>query len=113
MHRGGWSKSAEGSFETRGKTLGIVGYGNIGSQLSVLAEALGMHVIYYDAITKLPLGNARQLGTLDELLAQADVVSPHVPEIALTENMMGACSTVAIIDLGPWQGAIRSCPLYY
>ena len=90
VHRGGWSKSAEGSFEARGKTLGIVGYGNIGSQLSVLAEALGMHVIYYDAITKLPLGNARQLGTLDELLAQADVVSLHVPEIASTENMMGA-----------------------
>ena len=90
VHRGGWSKSAEGSFEARGKTLGIVGYGNIGTQLSVLAEALGMHVIYYDAITKLPLGNARQLGTLDELLAQADVVSLHVPEIASTENMMGA-----------------------
>ncbi len=65
VHRGGWTKLAEGSFETRGKTLGIVGYGNIGSQLSVLAEALGMHVIYYDAVTKLPLGNARQVGTLD------------------------------------------------
>ena len=90
VHRGGWSKSAEGSFEARGKTLGIVGYGNIGSQLSVLAEALGMHVIYYDVITKLPLGNAHQLGTLDELLAQADVVTLHVPEIASTENMMGA-----------------------
>ena len=90
VHRGGWSKSAEGSFEARGKTLGIVGYGNIGSQLSVLAEALGMHVIYYDVITKLPLGNARQVGTLDELLAQADVVSLHVPEIASTEDMMGA-----------------------
>jgi D-3-phosphoglycerate dehydrogenase len=89
VHRGGWSKSAEGSFEARGKTLGIVGYGNIGSQLSVLAEALGMHVIYYDVITKLPLGNAHQLGTLDELLAQADVVTLHVPEIASTENMMG------------------------
>ena len=65
--RGGWSKSAEGSYETRGKTLGIVGYGSIGSQLSVLAESLGMYVIYYDAVTKLPLGNARQVGTMDEL----------------------------------------------
>jgi D-3-phosphoglycerate dehydrogenase len=61
VHRGGWSKSAEGSYETRGKTLGIVGYGSIGSQLSVLAESLGMYVIYYDAVTKLPLGNARQV----------------------------------------------------
>jgi len=60
VHRGGWSKSAEGSFETRGKTLGIVGYGSIGSQLSVLAEALGMRVIYFDVVTKLPLGNARR-----------------------------------------------------
>jgi D-3-phosphoglycerate dehydrogenase len=90
VHRGGWSKSAEGSFEARGKTLGIVGYGNIGSQLSVLAESLGMHVIYHDVITKLPLGNAHQLGTLDEVLAQADVVTLHVPELPSTENMMGA-----------------------
>lgn len=90
VHRGGWTKLAEGSFETRGKTLGIVGYGSIGSQLSVLAEALGMHVIYYDVVTKLPLGNARQVGTLDELLAQADVVTLHVPEIASTKEMMGA-----------------------
>ncbi len=90
VHRGGWSKSAQGSFEARGKTLGIVGYGNIGSQLSVLAEALGMHVIYHDVITKLPLGNARQLGALDDLLTQADVVSLHVPEITSTEDMMGA-----------------------
>lgn len=90
VHRGGWSKSAEGSYETRGKTLGIVGYGSIGSQLSVLAESLGMYVIYYDAVTKLPLGNARQVGTMDELLAQADVVSLHVPEIPSTANMMGA-----------------------
>jgi D-3-phosphoglycerate dehydrogenase len=90
VHRGGWSKSAEGSFEARGKTLGIVGYGNIGSQLSVLAESLGMHVIYHDVITKLPLGNAHQLATLDEVLTQADVVTLHVPELASTENMMGA-----------------------
>jgi D-3-phosphoglycerate dehydrogenase len=90
VHRGGWSKSAEGSFEARGKTLGIVGYGNIGSQLSVLAEALGMQVIYHDVITKLPLGNAHQLGALDDLLAQADVVSLHVPDTASTKDMMGA-----------------------
>jgi D-3-phosphoglycerate dehydrogenase len=90
VHRGGWSKSAEGSFEARGKTLGIVGYGNIGSQLSVLAESLGMHVVYHDVITKLPLGNAHQLATLDEVLTQADVVTLHVPELPSTENMMGA-----------------------
>lgn len=90
VHRGGWSKSAEGSYEARGKTLGLVGYGSIGSQLSVLAESLGMKVIYFDVITKLPLGNARQVGTMDELLAQSDVVSLHVPEIASTKNMMKA-----------------------
>ncbi len=90
VHRGGWSKSAEGSYEARGKTLGIVGYGSIGSQLSVLAESLGMHVIYFDVITKLPLGNARQVGTMDELLATADVVTLHVPELPSTKDMMGA-----------------------
>lgn len=90
VHRGGWSKSAEGSYEARGKTLGLVGYGSIGSQLSVLAESLGMKVIYFDTITKLPLGNARQVGTMDELLAQSDVVSLHVPEIPSTKNMMKA-----------------------
>lgn len=90
VHRGGWSKSAEGSYEARGKTLGIVGYGSIGSQLSVLAESLGMQVIYFDVVTKLPLGNARQVGTMDELLATADVVSLHVPELPSTKDMMGA-----------------------
>ncbi|MEB0138517.1 MULTISPECIES: phosphoglycerate dehydrogenase [unclassified Undibacterium] len=89
LHRGAWSKSALGAFEARGKTLGIVGYGNIGSQLSVLAESLGMQVIYYDVITKLPMGNAHQLASLAALLAQADVVTLHVPETAATENMMG------------------------
>ena len=88
-HRGGWQKSAVGSFETRGKTLGIVGYGSIGSQLSVLAESLGMHVIYYDAVTKLPLGNARQVGSLNDLLAQADVVTLHVPDLPSTRNFFG------------------------
>lgn len=90
VHRGGWTKSAIGSFETRGKTLGIIGYGSIGSQLSVLAEGLGMKVIYFDTVTKLPLGNARQIDTLDELLAHADVVTLHVPENESTKDMMGA-----------------------
>jgi D-3-phosphoglycerate dehydrogenase len=90
VHRGGWSKSAEGSWEARGKTLGIVGYGSIGSQLSVLAESLGMNVVYYDTVTKLPLGNARQLGSLGELLGQADVVTLHVPELPSTQDMMKA-----------------------
>lgn len=90
VHRGGWTKSAEGSFEARGKTLGIVGYGSIGSQLSVLAESLGMKVIYFDVIAKLPLGNARQVASMQELLSQADVVSLHVPELPSTMNMMRA-----------------------
>ena len=90
VHRGGWSKSAEGSYEARGKTLGIVGYGSIGSQLSVLAESLGMQVIYFDVVTKLPLGNARQVGTMDELLATSDVVTLHVPELPSTKDMMAA-----------------------
>lgn len=88
-HAGGWIKSAEGSYEVRGKTLGIVGYGNIGSQLSVLAEALGMQVIYYDVVAKLGLSNARQVEDLDELLALSDVVSLHVPELPSTKWMIG------------------------
>ncbi|WP_416886220.1 phosphoglycerate dehydrogenase, partial [Marinospirillum sp.] len=89
-HEGGWIKSAEGSYELRGKKLGIIGYGNIGSQLSVLAESLGLEVLYYDVVTKLPLGNARQLDTLDELLAQSDIVSLHVPELDSTKWMIAA-----------------------
>lgn len=88
VHNGSWPKTAKDSYEARGKTLGIVGYGSIGSQLSVLAESLGMNVIYYDVITKLPLGNANQVGTMHELLSQSDVVSLHVPELATTKNMM-------------------------
>ena len=87
-HAGQWHKSAAGSFEARGKKLGIVGYGSIGMQLSVLAEALGMQVLYYDVITKLPIGNARQVEMLDELLAQSDVVSLHVPELPSTHMMI-------------------------
>jgi D-3-phosphoglycerate dehydrogenase len=90
LHRGVWAKSADDAREVRGKTLGIVGYGNIGSQLSVMAEALGMDVCFYDVITKLPLGNARMMPTLDALLAAADVVTLHVPETPLTQGMMGA-----------------------
>ncbi len=88
-HSGGWMKSATDSFEIRGKKLGIIGYGSIGTQLSVLAEALGMHVYYYDVVAKLPLGNAIQVATLDELLAMSDVVSLHVPELPSTQWMIG------------------------
>ncbi|WP_339867745.1 phosphoglycerate dehydrogenase [Pseudohongiella nitratireducens] len=89
-HRGEWQKHAKGSFETRGKKLGIVGYGNIGSQLSVLAESMGMKVYLYDIITKLPLGNAIQVSSLKELMETCDIISLHVPETAQTANMIGA-----------------------
>ncbi|WP_409523665.1 phosphoglycerate dehydrogenase [Nitrincola sp. MINF-07-Sa-05] len=89
-HRGVWLKSAANSYEIRGKKLGIVGYGSIGSQLSVLAEGLGMEVYFYDVITKLPLGNAKQIGSLPELLGICDIVTLHVPELASTRNMIGA-----------------------
>lgn len=87
-HRGGWSKSAANSFEVRGKKLGIVGYGNIGTQLSVMAESLGMKVFFYDIVTKLPIGNATQVGSLNELLETCDVISMHVPETQSTMWMM-------------------------
>lgn len=87
-HRGVWQKSAKNSFEIRGKKLGIVGYGSIGSQLSVLAEGLGMHVYFYDVITKLPLGNATQVSSMAELLGMCDVITLHVPETAATKDMM-------------------------
>lgn len=90
VHRGGWGKSAKNSHEVRGKTIGIVGYGSIGSQLSVLAESLGMKVIYHDVVTKLPLGNAHQVGSLDELLEKSDVVTLHVPDVPSTRYMMKA-----------------------
>jgi D-3-phosphoglycerate dehydrogenase len=80
MHRGVWQKSAKNSFEIRNKTLGIVGYGNIGTQVSVLAESLGMHVVFHDVTAKLPIGRAHAMASLDELLAAADVVSFQVPE---------------------------------
>ena len=95
-HRGGWLKSADNAFEIRGKTLGIVGYGSIGTQLSVLAEALGMHVVFFDVVTKLPLGNARQIARLEDLLAQSDVVTLHVPETQATQWMMGQTQFAAM-----------------
>ncbi|GAB3376747.1 phosphoglycerate dehydrogenase [Spongiibacter taiwanensis] len=88
-HRGVWMKSAVGSYEIRGKRLGIIGYGSIGMQLSVMAESLGMEVCFTDVVNKLPLGNAVQV-SLGELLATSDVVTLHVPEIASTQNMIGA-----------------------
>ena len=95
-HRGGWKKSADNSFEIRGKTLGIVGYGSIGTQLSVLAEGLGMKVIFHDVVTKLPLGNASQSSGLNDLLAKADIVTLHVPELASTNGMRGAAQIAAM-----------------
>jgi D-3-phosphoglycerate dehydrogenase len=89
-HAGGWDKSAANSWEMRGKTLGIIGYGNIGSQLSVLAEAFGMRVLYHDHTGKLPHGNATPAASLDQLLAQSDVVTIHVPETPATMGLMGA-----------------------
>ncbi|TQP63488.1 phosphoglycerate dehydrogenase [Vibrio cholerae] len=89
-HRGIWKKSADNSYEARGKRLGIIGYGHIGTQLGIIAENLGMHVYFYDIESKLSLGNATQVHTLSELLNKCDVISLHVPETAGTKNMMGA-----------------------
>jgi D-3-phosphoglycerate dehydrogenase len=87
-HEGFWMKESKGSYELRGKTLGIIGYGNIGTQVSVLAEAVGMKVIFYDVETKLPMGNAEDAKSLKELLKKADVVTLHVPETAQTKNLI-------------------------
>ncbi|KAA2242391.1 phosphoglycerate dehydrogenase [Chitinophaga agrisoli] len=87
-HEGSWKKEATGSYELRGKTIGIVGYGNIGSQVSVLAEAMGMNVRYYDVETKLPLGNAVQIKKLEDLFAESDIISLHVPSTPVTTNMI-------------------------
>lgn len=95
-HRGEWKKSATDSHEIRGKVLGIIGYGSIGMQLSVIAESLGMHVIFHDTVSKLPLGNASQANSLNELLAQSDIVSLHVPETPETKNMFGAAEFAAM-----------------
>jgi D-3-phosphoglycerate dehydrogenase / 2-oxoglutarate reductase len=101
-HKGIWMKESKGSYELRGKTLGIIGYGNIGSQVSVLAEALGMKVIFYDVVTKLPLGNAIRKQSLEDLMAEADVITLHVPETKATKNLinektLGYCKKGSII----------------
>lgn len=90
LHRGTWNKVSAKCWEVRGKTLGIVGYGHIGSQLSVLAEAMGMNVIYYDVVSLMAIGTARQVPTLEALLGEADFVTLHVPETPETKNMLGA-----------------------
>jgi D-3-phosphoglycerate dehydrogenase len=121
-HRGGWTKSASGSYETRDKVLGIVGYGHIGTQVGVLAESLGMRVIFHDIETKLSLGNARAVTSLDELLERADVVTLHVPETPATQLMIryeqlarmraGAmlinASRGSVVDIDALAAALRS-----
>ena len=96
VHRGGWTKSAEGSVEVRGKTLGIVGYGHIGTQLGILAEHLGMRVLFYDIAGKLPLGNARPVAKLATLLGESDVVTLHVPETPQTKHLIGRAQLAAM-----------------
>lgn len=95
-HRGGWSKSAAGSYEARGKTLGVIGYGHIGTQVGVLAESLGMRVIFHDVETKLALGNAQAAADLHDLLQRSDVVTLHVPETPATKLMFGAKEIAAM-----------------
>ncbi len=121
-HEGIWLKDARGSFELRGKTMGLIGYGNIGSQVSVMAEALGLKVVYYDTETKLPLGNARSATSLTELLKESDIVSLHVPENAQTKNLINRENIVClkntallinysrgeVVDLDALSEAIRS-----
>jgi D-3-phosphoglycerate dehydrogenase len=121
-HRGGWSKSAEGSYEVRGKTLGIVGYGHIGTQVGVLAESLGLHVIFHDIESKLSLGNAVATAGLGELLERADIVTLHVPQTPATHGMIGAAeigrmrsgavlinaSRGTVVDIDALAGALQS-----
>ena len=95
-HRGGWSKSATGSYEARGKVLGVIGYGHIGTQVGVLAESLGMQVIFHDVETKLSLGNAHAAASLEDLLQRSDVVTLHVPETPSTKLMFGAKEIAAM-----------------
>jgi D-3-phosphoglycerate dehydrogenase len=121
-HRGGWSKSAAGSFEARDKVLGIIGYGHIGTQVGLLAEGLGMRVIYHDVETKLALGNVRVSAGLNDLLERADVVTLHVPETPQTKLMFGAdqlarmkkgsvlinASRGTVVDIDALAAALRS-----
>jgi len=95
-HRGGWMKTAAGSYEVRGKTLGVIGYGHIGTQLGILAETLGMRVVFFDIEDKLPLGNAQQIHSMEQLLAQSDVVSLHVPETPQTKDMISTAEFAAM-----------------
>jgi len=122
LHSGKWDKSATGCYEVRGKTLGIIGYGHIGSQVSVLAESFGMKVIYYDIVTKMPIGNSHQVGELHELLGLSDFVTLHVPETLQTKNMMAAqelkamkagaflinASRGTVVDIAALAGAIST-----
>jgi D-3-phosphoglycerate dehydrogenase len=120
-HRGGWLKTAAGSHEVRGKTLGIVGYGHIGTQVGLLAEALGMRVLYYDVASKLALGNARAASSLGEILEASDVVTLHVPETPRTHCMIGRAELArmkpgarlinaargTVVDIGALVAALR------
>ena len=121
-HRGIWQKSAVDSFEIRNKTLGIVGYGSIGSQLSVMAESLGMNVLFYDVVGKLPLGNATQVSSLSELLSRSDIVTLHIPEVGSTKDLMSTlefsqmkdgaifinAARGTVVDIGALCNALRS-----
>ena len=122
MHAGSWIKSADGFHEVRGRVLGLVGYGRIGSQVSVLAESMGLKVIYFDIADKLPLGNAVPVKTLGALLEQADIVSLHVPETPATKDMIGTAELArmkrgsvlinnargTVVDVNALAGAIKS-----
>jgi len=101
LHNGTWDKSATGSHEVRGKTLGIIGYGHIGSQISILAEAMGMKVRFFDTISKLPLGNAQPAASMDDLLNTSDVITIHVPDSESTRGMIGK-SQLAMMKSGSY-----------
>jgi len=121
-HEGKWLKSATGAHEVRGKTLGIIGYGHIGSQVSILAESMGMRVLFFDAINKLPLGNASTANTLEQVLRESDVVTLHVPDTETTRGLIGANeigmmkpgaylinnARGSVVDLEALKGAIES-----
>jgi D-3-phosphoglycerate dehydrogenase len=106
-HRGEWQKSANNSYEIRGKKLGIIGYGSIGTQLSILAEGLGMEVYFHDVVNKLALGNAKQSADLKELLNTCDIITLHVPEVASTKDMIGAAEFAEMKDGAIFLNAAR------
>jgi D-3-phosphoglycerate dehydrogenase len=122
LHAGTWDKSAKDAHEVRGRTLGIVGYGHIGSQVSVLAESMGMRVVFHDIIRKLPLGNAQPRASLDAVLAESDIVTLHVPSTPATERMIGAPQLArmkpgaalinnargSVVDIGALAASLRS-----